>query len=161
LQVNIVTVILFITFLISAGITLHSWLKGYLKGQVYFTLMMLCASEYALASMVEASVITIEMKVLWSKFQYIGVSFATLLLLHFVLNLINSKFKGLLRWFNLLYVVPVTVIALAWTNKYHNLVWTSYEWSADGSNILTYHHGIAYHLFAGWSLLLIALSIYV
>lgn len=161
LQVNIVTVILFITFLISAGITLYSWLKGYLKGQVYFTLMMLCASEYAFASMVEASVITIEMKVLWSKFQYVGVSFATLLLLHFVLNLINSKFKGLLRWFSLLYFVPVTVIVLAWTNEYHNLVWTGYTWSADGSNILTYHHGFAYHFFAGWSLLLIALSIYV
>ncbi len=161
LQVNIVTVILFITFLISAGITLYSWLKGYLKGQVYFTLMMLCASEYAFASMIEASVLSIEMKVLWSKLQYIGVGFATLLLLHFVLNLVNSKFNGLLRWFGLLYFVPVTVIVLAWTNKYHHLVWTGYSWSADGSNILTYHHGLAYHFFAAWSLLLIALSIYV
>lgn len=160
LNINIVTIILFISFLISGGITIYSQAKGYLKGQIFFTLMMGGATIYAFGAMVESAAMDIESKVFWSKAEYVGVVFPTLFLLQFVINLINKKTSGLYKYFKLLYFIPVVTLALVWTNDYHHLVWKSFEWNSSVNNVLIYNHGIAYYIFAVYSLLLIALSLY-
>jgi PAS domain S-box-containing protein len=161
LNINIVTVILFASFLISGGITIYSQAKGYLKGQIFFTLMMGGATIYAFGAMMESAALDIESKVFWSKAEYIGVVFPTLFLLQFVINLVNKKPTGFYRYYKWLYIIPVVTLAFVWTNEYHHLVWKSYEWNRTASNVLIYHHGIAYYIFAVYSLLLIALSLYI
>lgn len=158
LHVNLVTVIIFFGFLTSAGLAIYSHLKGYLKGQKYFTLMMLSAAVYSFGGMIESAVTTIDEKVFWSQFEYIGVSFSTILLLQFVLSLVDSES----RFFKIsyyLYVIPITVLALVWTSNYHTLMWERFSWNPDGLNVLEYHHGPAFYVFAIYSLILIVISI--
>jgi len=161
LNANLVTFILFCSFLISGGIALYSQLKGYLKGQRFFTLMMLSSAVYAFGATVESAVLSIEEKIFWSKVEYIGVSFATLFLFEFVSHLVNINTRSKYRFVKLLYLIPAATLALVWTNDYHHLVWKSYEWNLSADNILIYHHGPAYFVFAVYSLILILLSTYV
>lgn len=161
LKITLVTAIIFIGFLISFGIALYSHIKGYLKGQYKFTLMMMSAAIYAFGAMIESAAVTIDSKVFWSKVEYLGVSCATTFLLMFVLNLVSTGSNPITRRIRLLYIVPVTIIALAWTNEYHHLIWKSFEWSADGNNVLFYHHALIYYFFVVYSLGTIIISIYI
>jgi signal transduction histidine kinase len=161
LKITIVTVILFTGLLISFGISLYSHLKGYLKGQIYFTLMMLFAGIYSFGGMIESAAMDIPTKILWSKIEYIGVSFAPVFLLQFVFSLVNSEKSKLHKRTSLLYIVSVAILILSWTNEEHHLVWKGFQWGTDSENILTYIHGIAWYLFALFSLLLIITSIIV
>lgn len=161
LQITTITTILFIGFLISGGIVLYSNATGYVKGQGYFTLMMLMASVYTFNGMVESAVTDIESKILWSKLEYLGVAFAALFLLSFVVNFINSPRISIFKHAWPYYIIPVVCLILALTNEYHHLIWTGFEWSNDGENILTYHHGVAFYFLSIYSLILIILSIYV
>lgn len=159
LKVTLVTAIIFIGFLISFGITLYSHIKGYLKGQYLFTLMMLSAAIYAFGAMVESAAVTIDSKVFWSKVEYIGVTFATTLLLIFVVNLVSKGTNPIIKRVRWLYIFPLIILSLAWTNEYHHLIWQSFEWSRDGNNVLFYHHATVYYFFVAYSLGLILISI--
>ncbi len=161
LHVTIVTGILFISFLVSFTIAIYSKTKGFLRGQHYFTATMFFASFYSLGGMVESAAVNISDKILWSQIEYIGVVFAPVLLLAFVLRLIHPPEHRLNRLAWLLYIIPVITQALVFTNDLHFLIWDRYEWSTDGINILVYHHGIAYYFFAVWCLLVLLFSIYV
>lgn len=161
LKVTVVTVILVLSFLISAGITLYSQIRRYLKGHIYFTLGMAFASIYGFAACVESAAVTIPDKVLWSKIEYIGVSFATVFLLHFVINLVQSETGWLRKLMKYLYIFSFANLVMVWTNDWHHLYWTNFEWNTTADNILIYHHGTAYLIFAVYSLTLIMLSIIV
>lgn len=161
IDVSVITIILFFSFLISAGITLYSQVKGYLKGQIYFTLMMGGASIYAFCATIESAAMDIESKVFWSQAEYIGVAFPTLFLLYFVLNLVNKKSSGHYKYVKLLFLIPLITLAFTWTNDFHHLMWESFEWNSEIKNVLIYHHGPVYYIFAVYSLSLIALSLYV
>lgn len=161
LHVTIVTGILFISFLVSFTIAIYSKTKGFLRGQHYFTATMFFASFYSLGGMVESAAVNISDKILWSQIEYIGVVFAPVLLLAFVLRLIHPPEHRLNRLSWLLYIIPVITLGLVFTNDQHFLIWDRYEWSTDGINILVYHHGIAYYFFAVWCLLVLLFSIYV
>lgn len=156
-KITIITGILIFSFLISMGITLYSHLKGYLKGQLFFTLMMAAASLYSLGGAIESAVSTIPEKILWSKIEYIGTSFATVFMLHFVLNLVNSP-NWIKKSVKFLYVLSAAYLIIVWTNDYHHLVWQGYTWNTSQYNILIYEHGHAFHAFAIYSLLLILIS---
>lgn len=159
LQVTTITTILFIGFLISVGIALYSNATGYVKGQGYFTLMMLMASVYTFFGMVESAALDIESKILWSKLEYFGVAFSALFLLSFVINFINSPRVSIIKYAWPYYIIPVVSLILTLTNEYHHLIWTGFEWSNDGENILTYHHGVAFYVLSIYSIILIILSI--
>ena len=158
LKITIVTVILFISFLSSIGISIYSLTKGYLKGQKYFTWLMVAAAFYALTGMLEASVTSPEAKFFWSKMEYFGVPFTPVLLLQFALSIKDSS-KKLLQRIKILYLMPFIMIGLVWTNDYHHVVWKGYEWSTAGINILKYDHNWGWYIFAISCLIIILASI--
>lgn len=158
LKITIVTVILFFSFLSSIGISIYSLTKGYLKGQKYFTWLMVAAAFYALTGMLEASVTSPEAKFFWSKMEYFGVPFTPVLLLQFALSIKDSS-KKLLQRIKILYLMPFIMIGLVWTNDYHHVVWKGYEWSTAVINILKYDHNWGWYIFAISCLIIILASI--
>ncbi len=158
LKISPVTLILFFSFLTALGISIYSITKGYLKGQKYFTWLMLCAALYAFFAMMEASVTDINQKILWSKIEYLFVPFTPILLWHFVLVLSNSS-KRMLSIVRYVYIIPPIFSILAFTNDSHQLIWKGFEWSGAGSNDLIYVHGILWYLVFVYSLSLILAAI--
>lgn len=159
LYVSVITILLFTGFIINLGLALYSYLKGFLKGQKFFSISMVSAALFGFAATIESAVLTIDAKIVWSKIEYIGVVLATVFLFHFIIKQFNTKtFKNQknIKW---IYVVPIINLILVFTNEYHKLTWLDFSWSKDGNNILTYHHGFNYYLTACYSLSLLLSSV--
>ena len=151
--------ILFVTFLIAAGVAAFSFLKGYTKGHGYFTLMMIMISEWALAAMMESAAPDISAKIFWSSVEYIGACTCAVFFLKYAFGFAKTRSRWFLKNFVYFWIVPVLIILLAFTNGYHHLVWKGFEWSPAGNNILTYIHGPAFFTMIAYSLGLVLMGL--
>jgi two-component sensor histidine kinase/PAS domain-containing protein len=149
---------------ICSALALYVWQRRRVPGGYYFALFLAAAAVWALASALENSVADVPSKVLFSKLSYLGV--ATVAPLWWLFSLDYSRrFRWMRsRWLPLIWAVPVTVIILAFTNEWHNLIWTSITpVSAVPGATLIYTHGpavlahivYAYVLLLGGSILLL------
>jgi len=156
---NTIFWILLFNFLIVGGVSVYSYLKGYTKGHVYFTFMMIMIAEWAFSASIESAVTSLSSKVVWSSIEYIGACTCAVFFFRYSLGF-SAKTS---RWFNrnmyIFWIFPALIIILAFTNKYHHLIWKGFEWSEAGNNILVYHHGIGFFGMIVYSLLLVLLSI--
>lgn len=156
---NQISWILFFNFLIAAGISIFSFLKGYSGSHRHFTLMMLMIAEWSLAATMESAALSIESKVSWSQIEYFGACFTAVYFLKYAFGFSKSRSQGFIKYFLIFWIVPVVVIILAFTNKYHHLVWSGFEWSQAGNNILTYIHGPAFYVMIAYSLALVSTGV--
>jgi PAS domain S-box-containing protein len=100
--------------------------------------------------MVESSVVNINLKVLLSKFDYIGAVLTPVVFLIFSLcyNKLD-KFAKVKNIFILL-VIPVITLILVFTNEYHGLIWSSYYTSDFRVGLvypIIYKYGLWFWLF--------------
>lgn len=133
--------------------------KGHVRGQNYFTLMMLTVTWYCFAGTIESAVTSIELKVLWSQLEYFGAAFASTFALLFTINFIGVSRKGIQKHLALFYVIPFVSLLLTLTNQYHSIIWDGFTWSNAGENILTYSHNYGFFLLIGYSLLQLAMAV--
>lgn len=92
-----------------------------------FTLFLLGIAVWLLAYAWEMSSLDITTKVLASKVQYLGIAIAPTSWLVYILN-----YARVGRWLTplrrgLLCIEPMLVVALAWTNEKHHLIWQQIE----------------------------------
>ncbi|MBN1264930.1 MAG: diguanylate cyclase [Anaerolineales bacterium] len=138
-------VILFLTTILSLIITLLSIKRVATHGARLFTMILAFITLYAMANMLESAVLGIPEKNLFAKIAYIGFYGAATLLLIFALN--YTQRGGWLEkggWI-LLWVLPVIMILIAWTNELHHLLWIGFTYQEGPLNLLVYHHGVLYY----------------
>ncbi len=154
-QVTSITWIYLIIAFITLQIGLTIYFRKSVAGRLPFFFMMLMLSEWTLAAAFESAVNTIPFKLFFSQVEYIGALTAPVFFLRFILTFMEERklIPGKVFW--LLWVIPVTVILLAWLNDYLHIVWKDFSWSPAGNNILIYHHGPGYYVAAVYSVLLI------
>lgn len=121
-----------------------SWRRRPAPGAVFFAIFMLAMADWAFFRALEAMVVEPWAKVLWSKFEYLGVASAGALWLLFACD-----FTGSNRWMNarnvgLLSIIPAATIILAFTNEWHGLIWSGIEPGPARAGILVYDHGAAF-----------------
>ncbi len=157
LQSNIIVYLLSANFVCCFGIAVYSYLKTHNNYQKYFTLMMLMIAVWSLAGALEAAATTIDMKLLFSKVEYIGALSSGILFLRFAAGFskIDEKWK---KYYVTLWVIPLLIFIAAITNEHHHLLWKNFTWSTAGNNILTYHHGPLFGLASIFSLTMILLG---
>lgn len=128
-----------------------AWRRRAKTGGWAFAGIMISASEWAFASAVETLVDTVEAKVLWSQIEYMGYSCAATFFLLFALRYTQKSAWLTKGRMILLWIVPVTTALVAWTNPWHNLLWTGFGFDSPGTNVLTYHHGVWFWFFVLYS----------
>ncbi|MEW6141540.1 MAG: histidine kinase N-terminal 7TM domain-containing protein [Chloroflexota bacterium] len=121
-----------------------SWRRRPAPGALFFAMFMIAMADWAFFRALEAIVVEPWAKVLWSKFEYLGVASAGLLWFLFACD-----FTGNYRWLNarnlgLLSIIPVVTIILAFTNEWHGLIWSGIEPNPVRPDILVYDHGLAF-----------------
>jgi len=157
-NLTIISWILFSTFIVSGSIAIYSHLKGYSNHQLYFTLMMVMIAEWSLMSMLESAAVTIPSKVFWSKLEYIGALSTGVFFLRYALGVAEIRESRIKKNFWAFWILPFIIVCLAATNEFHNLIWTGFEWSPDGVNILIYKHGPAFYIGIIYSLILVLIA---
>ena len=137
--------ILFVTALLSAGLSVAAYRQRRSPGGKAFTWMMLSVTLWALVSSLETGSVGQPLKIFWSKWEYVGANGSAVFFLLFAI-----AYTGHGVWLHqkkiwLLALLPLFNIALAATNDWHGLVWTGFTPSPIGQNLLIYNHGPGYY----------------
>lgn len=142
--------ILFAAALISVWVARVSWRKQGVPGSKILALAMLGIGLWTLTAGIEAAVVGQPVKILWSKISYFGFTSVPVLMLSFVFVYSRQvKLRGLATFFALCFIPLVTLI-LAWTNELHGLIWSSFSPGSQAENVLIYHHGPWFWVYAGY-----------
>ena len=101
--------------------------------------------------------VPIPLKVFFTKWEYVCYHIALIYFLMFILSyadygsLLENKFFRTLLW-----VTPVSNVLLAWTNEWHQWLWSGFVRSQFGDNTVIFEHGPAFLWVAGTGYLLLA-----
>lgn len=147
---TIYSAILGLSTLIAAGVLVVAWRRRAVHGGTSLALLMLSATIYAGTACLESAAVGIPAKVFWSKLQYLGSMTCPPLLLVFAMDYARCE-----RWLNwrtisAAFALPVIGIGLAWTNEAHNWIWTDFQPSLAGENLLIYIHGPAFWIIVAY-----------
>jgi PAS domain S-box-containing protein len=161
---TIYSLLLLVTAMVALIGALLAWGRRTSKGAKELGILLTSATYWSFLVFLESAATTVENKILLTQISYIAVVTTPILYLVFVYRFIGSKRLNSFRKIAHLFIFPCIVLLLAWTNKYHHLIWTSFSPIDPQSNLLTYHHGIGFfigylsynYLLMSWSTLLLA-----
>ncbi|MHB8095010.1 MAG: histidine kinase N-terminal 7TM domain-containing protein [Candidatus Aminicenantales bacterium] len=116
-------VALIVTAAVSFMLSLYCWGRRNDRTGAYFALLMLVVAEWAFTQAMERSIPDASVKILLSKFQYVGIVSVAPLWLFFAMSYGKmeesmTRIQRVLVW-----VFPGIILALAATNELHGLVW--------------------------------------
>jgi len=98
------------------------------------------------ANIFEASATTVRLKVFFSQIEYLFASFVPLQFLGFAFFYTGRSQWLNSRFYRYAYVIPITLIVLVFTNKYHLFIWTGFS-DISSYNLIEYQHGIGFYIF--------------
>ncbi len=149
--------LLFFTAFLSLVIAVDVQNKKFTNGKIPFVSLMMMIAFWALAGALENAFLTQGTKILFTKIEYIGSRCTPLLFLMFVMGF--TKSKRLDKYLLSLWILPILVIILAFTNEYHGLVWRSIKMSDFVNNKLVYVYGFAHMVASLYTTLLLIISV--
>lgn len=120
--------------------------------------LLLAAALWALCDAIELHLPTVEGRQLISQIQYFGVISCAPFLFHAAMELARLESRITPAVTVLIWGIPLTTLALAWTNPWHHLIWTSIEMPKDGSPLSTYHYGPWFWVLAAQHYVITAVS---
>lgn len=101
---------------------------------------------------------TLESKIFWSQFSYLGIAFLPVCYFLFT-NAFNQQRNITPKVVAMLAVVPIITILLVFTNEKHLLIWPSVTLDPN-TNIAIYKHGIGFWAFYFYTEMLLFLGLY-
>jgi diguanylate cyclase (GGDEF)-like protein/PAS domain S-box-containing protein len=122
-------------------------------------LLMFAVAEWAFASGLEAAVVGIQYKIIFSKMGYLGALSAPTLFLIFALQYSQKTHWLKPIYLALLSIVPIAGFFVTITNEWHHLIWISYSFSQTQQNVLIYGHGFGYYILIVYNYAIIATGI--
>ena len=149
---------LIIVALVSLYLTTYTWKKY--PSYVYFILFTLSAAIWAFGYMMELLMTDKGTKILWAKFEYIGIVVIPVALFATVLQYIGKENWLEKKKIASLFVIPAITLILVWTNEFHHLVWEKIELVDYGElSLLKISHGVYFWIHTFYSYSLITVSI--
>ncbi len=142
--INIFAIVQFTTAAITLALIYHVWKRRHIRGGTTLMLLFFAVFWWAVSTGFEAAAINQPLKVLWSKISYIGAFFSPPLFLLFSLLYTNRQYSLTHTKIALLFIIPLMMIGLAFTNELHGLIWSGFDPGPPGTNSLIYHHGFFY-----------------
>lgn len=146
---------------ISSALTLFVfwviWKRRAKPGALPLALLMLSAAEWSFSVALEATVITVPEKIFWSQVSYLGIISTGPLFFLFAYEYTSFKKKIAPIGLVAIWALPLITLILCWTNQYHHLIWSSFEY-VPNTTILIYHHGIAFWAHITYLYILLAIG---
>jgi len=128
---------------LSAGM---AWKRQINPGNRIFALLMVSLAIWSFTSIFEAGAMTADQKIIWSKWQYLGVTTVSPLWLIFAVQYTGKNEFLSKKTRHLIWVIPLTTLVLAFTNELHHLIWTDVTVMQDALHLGYYTHGIAFYV---------------
>ena len=152
--VSNVALLSFFTTLVLLMVALVAFRRQRVAGSQYFGLLMLAAAEWSFASGLELAVLEQPAKILWSKFQYFGITSLPVFWLLFALEYTHQASWLKRPLSTLLWLPPLATLIVTWTNELHGWLWTQITpVSPEPGAQLVYEHGWWFWGFAAYGYL--------
>lgn len=140
-QLNSFSLIFFLATMIAVVLLVYALQHQKVKGATHFAFMLASVIAWVFFQALEYAVLEPENKILFTKFQYLGISTIGLTWYLFAANYSNRE-----NWFSRNYLIlssfAVLVIFLAFTNESHRLVWPEITPASDEPGApMIYEHG--------------------
>ncbi len=122
--------------------TIISWQRKNSKGGNYFSFGMIAITLSTIAIGLDYAAIPLDLKIFFAKLENTGYNGALALFALFCLS--YAGFDDWLKksWVkSLFWLIPLSSILMAWTNDFHNLLWTDFTVTGLGQNAVIFHHG--------------------
>ena len=136
--------ILLATAIVAGVVSVLLWRRRTLPGGLALALMMVGVTVWALAAAIEAASTSLSLKILWSKFEYVGSGSTLTFYVLFALQRSGSKIHSRSKRALALWLLPIVNVTLAFTNDWHGWLWTGFEIHPTAINRVVYHHGPAF-----------------
>ncbi len=147
--------LLLVNTALTGAIALYTWKHRSMNGAFYLMMFMVSAMLWSFTGALEDMSLDVQMKILWSKLSYVGVVSAAPLWFLFTLYY-RYEFQLKKRYLVLIWIVPAFILAAAFTNEYHQLLWPTVVWGpASIGHRLIYAHGPLKWVLAVYSYILL------
>ncbi len=118
---NVYSIILLITAAVTASLSFYALKYRLTEGAISFILLNLAASFFSLGYAFELEADTLQWKLFWTHFEYLGIAFIPVLYWIFAIQY-SGKGNWLTRKvFFFVILIPLSVILMQWTNSLHHL----------------------------------------
>jgi PAS domain S-box-containing protein len=144
---------------VSAVLAWIAWRRRPGSGVLPFIVLMVGLTEWTLASLIEYSTVSLQPKLFATNLAYIGITTAPAAWLAFV-----SEYTGRNKWLTrrnvlLLFIEPVLIVVLAFTNDFHHLFRTAVALDTTGSfPVLSVTNGPTFWIHAAYSYILLVIG---
>jgi len=161
-QFSYIEVIFFLSFLVSGLLGFYCYKNGkYNKNISNLGFVFLATSLWSFSYIFELAAKNLELKIMWSKISYLPTLTAPVFYFIFcwcyTRNEINPR---AIRNFFPLFIFPVLIIVMVWTNEWHHLIWNSftiYNW--NDLVVCSYgHQGWLFKLYVTYSYCMILIG---
>jgi len=142
--INAYAIVQFLTAAISLVLIINVWKKHQTRGGMALLLLFMAVLWWAVSAGFEAAAIPQALKIRWSKILYIGSYFSPPLFLLFAFIYTNRKYSFTPLSLLVLFLIPAMMVAMAFSNDLHGLVWSGFRPGPEGTNSLIYEHGVVF-----------------
>jgi PAS domain S-box-containing protein len=143
-QFNTFALIYSVATILTSVILVYTLRHRQVKGAFFFAFLVASVVVWALFQALEYAIAETTVKILFAKFQYLGISTVGTTWYLFAFSY-NRKENWLSKNYLFLLVIPVLIIIAAFTNDAHGLLWPKIEpISSDPDSNLIYSHGPAF-----------------
>ncbi|NIV38587.1 MAG: GAF domain-containing protein, partial [Anaerolineae bacterium] len=150
---------LLIAAAISVGLAAYAWLRRTATAAVPFAILMLAVATWSFGYAMEIASSGLTVMIFWAKFQYLGITAIPVAWLA-----LSVEYTGQGRWLTrrnlaLLSIVPLAIVALAWSNELHHLIWDEVGLKPTGSvTLLAMSYGPAFWIHGTYAYALLAVG---
>lgn len=145
--------------ILTAIATALLWKRLAVRGALSLFLVTFGAAIWAICEAMILMKFDMNTRIFITKAQYIGITIVPPALLFYVFAYIGSEKINKVRYYIYLSIIPALTLLLAWTNEWHNLIWTRF-WIDDTGPfpMLANTHAPMFWFYAFYSYGLIAVS---
>jgi PAS domain S-box-containing protein len=145
--------LLFFTVIVAGITAVAIWRRRSTRGVLWLFYLEISTAVWTFGIALESAAMTIPLKFFWSKIAYLGTTTVGPFFLLFAYEYSQQPRLSNQKILLTLLIIPILTNLLAFTNEFHNLIWTGLTISPV-SNLGIYEHGVFFWLFViGYSYL--------
>lgn len=144
---------------ISIFVAIYAWRHRSSPGAPALTLLAAAIAQWILGYILEISSADLNTIYIWGVSQYIGIAFAPYAWLIFAIDFAGYSKLLTRRFYVLTAIFPVITVLLAWTTRWHGLVWAKYDISlVEGFSALATQKGYWFYAHTAYSYLMLLIG---
>jgi PAS domain S-box-containing protein len=152
----------FISLGITSSVAVYTWRRRSVQGALAYSWVALSQAVWTLGYIIELLSPTLQGKIFWDDFQWLGVIGWYVGILAFAYQFTETKFSNPKRTWILLMVLPVVLLLLVATNRLHGIIHANERLiPGEPFSALDYDFTTAVLAFAFYGYLLVLLSLFV